>query len=271
MSDRIQINLQRTYKEVLETRDEYNTLLGLHPAPWSPQVKIDMETLLQLIKQSHEYILQSLDKWEDLAKKTKDAQQKKQEYDSFDTWRDTDTHRKLLKELAMIILKGEKYLLLEYDDTNTSIKSDSTKSKSEDSVNIAVPKVAPSIIPQMLRIPTLNIKKFNGDYLKWKTFWQRFELNVHHHPFSNVEKLDALIGLLEGDALDEVAGFEIAGENYDTVVQTLTQRFGNPKIVLKELYNKLRSIQPPNSDAKSLRSTINAITNNVPSVDQLWC
>uniref|UniRef100_A0AC35F206 Peptidase aspartic putative domain-containing protein n=1 Tax=Panagrolaimus sp. PS1159 TaxID=55785 RepID=A0AC35F206_9BILA len=259
MSNRIQVNLQRTYNEVLETHNEYNTLIAQQPAPWSPQLKVEVESLLQLLKQSHNFMLQSLDKWEDLAKKIKDPEEKRQEYEALDTWRDTEDHRKLLKELAKTILKGDKYLLLEYDDTNISINS--TQSTNGTNINVTVPHTNSSVFPQMLRIPSLNIQKFNGNYLKWKPFWQRFEINVHNHPFSNVEKLDALIGLLEGDALDEVAGFEIAGENYDTVVNTLAKRFGNPKLVLKELYHNLRSIQPSTSDAKSLRSTVNTITN----------
>uniref|UniRef100_A0AC34GZ89 Peptidase aspartic putative domain-containing protein n=1 Tax=Panagrolaimus sp. ES5 TaxID=591445 RepID=A0AC34GZ89_9BILA len=73
--------------------------------------------------------------------------------------------------------------------------------------------------------------------------------------------MDTLIGLLEGVALEEVAGFEIAEENYDTVVNTLKDRFGNDTIVQSELYSNLRSIPPATSNAKSIRDTVNLISN----------
>uniref|UniRef100_A0A914YIU8 Uncharacterized protein n=1 Tax=Panagrolaimus superbus TaxID=310955 RepID=A0A914YIU8_9BILA len=125
------------------------------------------------------------------------------------------------------------------------MKNDDATAKQEMFTRIdTVKQTQRSLLKDVKRIilEALNIQKFNGDYLKWKPFWQRFQINVDNHPFSNVEKLDALIGLLEGIALEEVAGFEIAGENYDTVVNTLKQRFGNDKIVLNELYDNIRAI-----------------------------
>uniref|UniRef100_A0AC34GDQ9 Uncharacterized protein n=1 Tax=Panagrolaimus sp. ES5 TaxID=591445 RepID=A0AC34GDQ9_9BILA len=103
MSDRLQVNLERTYNEVLETIEEYNELLRHHRPPWSTEIKIDMKSLLHLMRQSHEFLLDTLDKWEDTAKKIKDAGQKQQEYNSLDTWRDNNDHRKLMKDLAIIL------------------------------------------------------------------------------------------------------------------------------------------------------------------------
>uniref|UniRef100_A0A914QNR1 Uncharacterized protein n=1 Tax=Panagrolaimus davidi TaxID=227884 RepID=A0A914QNR1_9BILA len=81
MSDRLQINLQRTYNEVLESRDEYNTMLANNPRPWSKDTRIKLGSRLQVIKQHHSYMLQALEKWEDLARKTKDADQRTAEYE----------------------------------------------------------------------------------------------------------------------------------------------------------------------------------------------
>uniref|UniRef100_A0A914PHR1 Uncharacterized protein n=1 Tax=Panagrolaimus davidi TaxID=227884 RepID=A0A914PHR1_9BILA len=112
MSNRLQVNLQRTYNKVLDTHNKYITLIAQQPAQWSPQLIVDVESQLQLLKQSHNFMLQSLTKWEDFAKNIKDTEEKRQEYEAFDTWRDTEDHQKLFKELAKTILKGEKYLLL---------------------------------------------------------------------------------------------------------------------------------------------------------------
>uniref|UniRef100_A0AC34GFA8 Uncharacterized protein n=1 Tax=Panagrolaimus sp. ES5 TaxID=591445 RepID=A0AC34GFA8_9BILA len=87
------------------------------------------------------------------------------------------------------------------------------------------PQVVKDLQPlPLVSIPTLNIPKFNGDSLKWKAFWQRFDLNIHSRPYPKVQKFDTLLGLLDGRALEEVEGFELSDENYDSVIQILVER-----------------------------------------------
>uniref|UniRef100_A0AC34FDI0 Integrase catalytic domain-containing protein n=1 Tax=Panagrolaimus sp. ES5 TaxID=591445 RepID=A0AC34FDI0_9BILA len=247
MSDRLQVNLQRTYNEVLEIREEYDQLLSQHRIPWSTEISIEMGSLLQIMKQSHQFLLDSLDKWEDISKKIKDPDQRKAEYELLDTWRDNDEHRKLMTDLTKILLKGEKYLQMEVDDTDISIRSDSTQTTRK--------------IEFTATVPLLNLPKFNGDYLKWSPFWQRFQHAVHSKPYPKIEKLISLLGYLEGKALDEVEGFTVAEENYDTIVETLHNRFGKKSLIILELQAKLRGIQPAKSDPESFRNTVNTICN----------
>uniref|UniRef100_A0A914YUR3 Uncharacterized protein n=1 Tax=Panagrolaimus superbus TaxID=310955 RepID=A0A914YUR3_9BILA len=111
------------------------------------------------------------------------------------------------------------------------------------------------------RIPALDIPKFSGDYLKWSSFWERFDHAIHQQPFPEVEKLISLLGLLEGRALEEVEGFQVTGGNYNTVVKVLVDRFGNKQLILKELQMRLRSIKAADGSVENLRSTVNAINN----------
>uniref|UniRef100_A0A914XWN5 Uncharacterized protein n=1 Tax=Panagrolaimus superbus TaxID=310955 RepID=A0A914XWN5_9BILA len=199
-----------------------------------------------MIKKGHEFILDALDKWEDVARKIKDADKRKLEYENLDIWRDDDGHQKLLKDVAMILLIGEEYLIID-DDENYSIKSDSTVSTQNCRVTASVPQI--------------NMPKFNGDYLKWTPFWQRFEHAIHSGPYPKIEKLISLLGFLEGRALEEVEGFTVAAENYDTIVDTIQNRFGNRTLIILELQEKLRGIETARSNPESLRSTINLICN----------
>uniref|UniRef100_A0A914YUF9 Uncharacterized protein n=1 Tax=Panagrolaimus superbus TaxID=310955 RepID=A0A914YUF9_9BILA len=120
-----------------------------------------------------------------------------------------------------------------------------------------------------LSTPNVNIQKFDGDFLKWKSFKQRFDHSIHLKNYPNVEKMIALLGLLEGDALAEVQGFEVSSENYLSVYETLEERFGNDQILISQLQTKLRSIPPAKQEARSIRDTVNAVTNMVRQLQNL--
>uniref|UniRef100_A0A914PYG7 Peptidase aspartic putative domain-containing protein n=1 Tax=Panagrolaimus davidi TaxID=227884 RepID=A0A914PYG7_9BILA len=107
----------------------------------------------------------------------------------------------------------------------------------------------------------MNLQKYNGDYLGWNAFWQRFDLNIHSQPYSKIEKLDALFGLLEGKAMDEVRGFIVSEENYDTVIQILTERFGNKLFILNKVQCELQAISAAAENYNSIRDTVTSITN----------
>uniref|UniRef100_A0A914P0D4 Peptidase aspartic putative domain-containing protein n=1 Tax=Panagrolaimus davidi TaxID=227884 RepID=A0A914P0D4_9BILA len=110
-------------------------------------------------------------------------------------------------------------------------------------------------------IPQLGIPKFDGDYLKWNAFWQIFDIAVHKQNYPKVSKLISLRSFLGGRALEEVESFSICDENYDTVVKTLKDRFGNPQFLVREFDLKMNALRPADPSAKSLRSTVVAVTN----------
>uniref|UniRef100_A0A914ZFY7 Uncharacterized protein n=1 Tax=Panagrolaimus superbus TaxID=310955 RepID=A0A914ZFY7_9BILA len=255
MSDRIQINLQRTIKEVQKIQEEYNDLLIHNPPPWSSLIKIKMETKIQRIKQSHAFILQALDKWEEVAKKTKDPDEKQLQYQSYDEWRDNDDNSKLLNDLTEIVMEGGKYLQLETEDDNSSIISNSTDFTPKNEI--------------IATMPPLNLPKFNGDYLKWNTFWQRFEHAVHNRPFPKIEKLITLMGLLEGRASEEIEGFQVSEENYETIVDILINRFGKKQLIIMQLQSQLRAVEAAKPNPESLRSTVNIICNMCRQLENL--
>uniref|UniRef100_A0A914XZ98 Uncharacterized protein n=1 Tax=Panagrolaimus superbus TaxID=310955 RepID=A0A914XZ98_9BILA len=211
MVERIFTEMQNIADELAENKADYLQLLDQSPPLWTNVQKVIFQARIHELQINIDSWKENVTKLESKANvmKNDDATAKQEMFTRIDTVK--QTQRSLLKDVKRIILEGTGYLR----------------------VSILPPVQAvtpPPITPTILQIPALNIQKFNGDYLKWKPFWQRFGVNVDNRPFSNVEKLDALIGLLEGVALEEVAGFEIADENYDTVVKTLQQRFGNEKI-----------------------------------------
>ena len=55
------------------------------------------------------------------------------------------------------------------------------------------------------RLPKLELPKFNGDIMKWKPFYDRFQASVHNNTkLAKVKKFNYLISQLEGEPLQAV-------------------------------------------------------------------
>ena len=71
-------------------------------------------------------------------------------------------------------------------------------------------------INQNIRLPKIELKKFSGDPLTWKTFKDSFKcaINKQKH-LSGVEKMSYLLGLLEGEAETCLKGLQLSNENFE--------------------------------------------------------
>jgi hypothetical protein len=97
--------------------------------------------------------------------------------------------------------------------------------------------VASSTTKRTIKLPTIELKKFNGDLSEWLGWWSQFS-KIHDdgtlHP---VDKFHYLIqSMVVGSrASDLVKSYPVTDDNYSKVIDALTQRFGKPK-VLKQVY-----------------------------------
>ena len=83
-----------------------------------------------------------------------------------------------------------------------------------------------------VKLPELTLPRFNGDPLRWTEFWDLYNATIHtNQSLSNTQKLAYLRSLLEDKALEAVVGFKQVEANYLAVVETLTKRFGKPRLV----------------------------------------
>jgi len=60
-----------------------------------------------------------------------------------------------------------------------------------------IPKVVANV-----QLPNIKLLEFEGDYIKWKTFWLSFEFHVHADPqIFKVSKYQFLACVVKGQAL----------------------------------------------------------------------
>ncbi|XP_047984503.1 uncharacterized protein LOC125225042 [Leguminivora glycinivorella] len=119
------------------------------------------------------------------------------------------------------------------------------------------------------RLPKLELGKYNGDVLKWNTFWDKFAANVDNKDIANVEKLSYLLASLEGPALQAVEGLETTNLNYPIAVDILSSRFGKPSKVIDAHNEALQKLTVAKDLPEDCRCTLNAIEKHLRVLEAL--
>ena len=101
---------------------------------------------------------------------------------------------------------------------------------------------APDSKFKTVTLPKIQIKKFAGDYTEWQSFEQSFEEAVHKN-ISNVERMNYLFSLLEGEAFQCVRGLNLSNENYTSARELLSKRFGDKKSLISAHMDRLLNLE----------------------------
>lgn len=84
-----------------------------------------------------------------------------------------------------------------------------------------------------VRLPKIDVPKFDGSILNWKTFWEQFVVSVDSQPsLSDVEKLVYLrSSLIDGSAKHTIEGLSRTGECYQEAIECLKLRYDRPRLI----------------------------------------
>ena len=106
-----------------------------------------------------------------------------------------------------------------------------------------------------LKLPKLELPRFDGDVLKFQNFGGQFEAAVHDNDnVPAVQKFTFLRSVLEGFAYHTIKGFEVTSANYQHAVDALKHRFGRKRIIISSLVKSIVQLEPrPNKGVESLR------------------
>ena len=123
-----------------------------------------------------------------------------------------------------------------------------------------------------VRLPKLSLPHFNGDLMKWPTFWDSYDSAIHNNSeLTDVDKFNYLRSLLERTALDAVAGLTLSAANYQEAVEILQKRFGNKPLIISKHMETLLSAEPVVSDQslKELRQLYDRTESHLRSLKSL--
>ena len=125
----------------------------------------------------------------------------------------------------------------------------------------------PTSTKSNVKLPRLEIVKFNGEYTKWQTFYDSFQAAVdNNNTLSNVEKFNYLRSYLANDAYNCVAGLSLTNENYVQALNLLKERYGNKQKIITSHVNELLEMDICGSDTKTIRQFYDTIESHVRSL-----
>ena len=119
-----------------------------------------------------------------------------------------------------------------------------------------------------IKLPRIEIKKFNGELTQWKSFIDTFEAAIDKSSLSDVEKFNYLKGYLLGNALKTIEGLSLTNENYPKALDLLRDRYGNVQMIISAHMSELLKLQPITSeeDVSYLRLFYDNIESHVRSL-----
>ena len=117
-------------------------------------------------------------------------------------------------------------------------------------------------------LPKLNLPVFNGDPLKWLTFWDSFNVGVNSKPgLPEVGKFNYLKAQVTGEAEHAITGFPITSGTYARAIATLKERFGHPDKVANAHMTAWLDLPHPTSHQPSLRSFYDTLEINIRALE----
>ena len=123
-----------------------------------------------------------------------------------------------------------------------------------------------------VKLPKLELKKFDGDHSKWISFWDTFEASVHkNESLSAIDKFNYLISRLERSAAEAISGLTLTASNYEEAIEILKGRFGNKQQIINRHMEILLNLDTVTShqNMRSLRKLHDTVESNVRSLKSL--
>ena len=124
------------------------------------------------------------------------------------------------------------------------------------SVSVPSDASAPSPDSKGVRLPKLDVPRFDGEILNWRSFWEQFCISVHER--TNLSKSEKLVYLQQslkgGSAKGTIEGLSRSGDNYVEVVECQQSRYDRPRLIHKAHVRMILDT-PPTQGGNSERVT----------------
>ena len=123
-------------------------------------------------------------------------------------------------------------------------------------------------VPANIKLPKLDIKPYEGDVTEWNSFWELYKVSVHNRAeLEAIQKFSYLKSLLQGEALELIAGFKLEANNYVQAVNLLETTYGKKDEIKLCLVKKLLQTEYPSYEAESLQKFRSQFECSIRSLD----
>ncbi|XP_041767731.1 uncharacterized protein LOC121591381 [Anopheles merus] len=85
-----------------------------------------------------------------------------------------------------------------------------------------------------IKLPTISLPEFDGDYMQWLTYRDTFEGLIHENiELPPIQKFHYLRASVKGEAAKVIEAITISAANYELAWQMLTERYSNEYLLKK--------------------------------------
>ena len=120
------------------------------------------------------------------------------------------------------------------------------------------------------RLSKLALPIFNGNPLKWQTFWDSYKAAVHDNKsLCDIKRFNYLKAHLAEEAARSIEGLPLTDTNYAQSVKILEERFGQPHKITNAHMQALLDLPNPSESVTSLRGFYDCMENHVRSLEAL--
>lgn len=150
---------------------------------------------------------------------------------------------------------------LRTSDTNTTAATNTT----------ALQAAPERRVTTNVKLPKLEIVKFEGNVQNWRPFWDQFEGAIHtNEQLSAVEKFRYLKSYLIGKSEAAISGLSVTEGNYQAAVDLLKERFGKTDVIVNDHMSHLLNLRSVAShNVAQLRTLYDNIAVHVRSLESL--
>ena len=125
-----------------------------------------------------------------------------------------------------------------------------------------------------VKLPKLDVPKFDGNILNWRSFWEQFSVAVHDRThLSDSEKLVYLQQSLKGgSAKSAIEGLSRSGEYYAEAVECLQARYDKPRLIHQTHVRMiLEAPQLVEGSGKELRKLHDTVQQHLRALKAMDC
>lgn len=122
-----------------------------------------------------------------------------------------------------------------------------------------------------IKLPTINLPVFDGNYLHWLEFRDTFDSLINQvDMIPQINKFHYLRNSLKGAAAVVIQSIEFSGDNYKLAWDLLCNRYNNKRILTNNHLKALFQFEPLHKESyRAIRFMIDTYTKNLRSLENL--
>ncbi|XP_013149246.1 PREDICTED: uncharacterized protein LOC106111652 [Papilio polytes] len=124
---------------------------------------------------------------------------------------------------------------------------------------------------KLVKLPTIQLPKFNGSYENWLEFRDTFASLIHSNDdIDDINKFHYLRACLESSAAVVIKSIEFSASNYSVAWKVLCERYDNKRLLIQNHVVTLFNIEPiPKESSCSIKQLIDQLKKNLRALEAL--